>query len=302
MSIEEVTENIAKTVGNKKGLLIAGCGVFGVLFLLSLKNSGGGETVNVTSYSSYPDVDRNADVIISSIQNSIDFQTEQLNDSLDMQTGILGDNLNTHTSTLLVSDNMTQGLLSEGFQSQKEYMAGQFQQQHDLISDGFERQHDLVSDGFERQQHLLENMHTETMQGLDLINTNMGHYANDITYTIQHESDSLRGTLMTGFDGVMQSMDEQYSSLNDSINSVSSQVNKVYEDVRIYEKVETPSVSVGNNSSTSRPLTNPEINALTDFLKGDTEKNYSTNPVSKVDITPTTSTNLVGIGKKVGVK
>lgn len=287
MSIEEVTENLSKTVGSKKGLLIAGCGVFGVLFLLSLKNSGGGETVNVTSYSSYPDVDRNADVIISSLQSSIDFQTEQLNDSLDMQTGVLSDNLNTHTSTLLVSDNMTQGLLSEGFQSQKEYMVGQFQQQHDLISDGFAN-----------QQHLLENMHTETMQGIDLINTNMGHYANDITYTIQHESDSLRGTLMTGFDGVMQSMDEQYSSLNDSINSVSSQVNKVYEDVRIYEKVETPSVSVGNNSS--RPLTTPEVNTLTDFLKGDSEKNYSTNPVSKGNITPTTSTNLVGIGKKVG--
>lgn len=281
MSIDEVTDTLSKNVGGKKGLMIVGCGLVGVLFLLSLKNSSSGETVNVTSYSSYPDVGKNADVVISSLQNSIDYQTEQLNEKLDTNTGMMLEAGNE------IYQNLHYDIVDFG----------------DVMNSQFQTTHDLVSDGFANQQFLIGNMHSDMMDGIDLINSNMNNYSQDIINSVQHESDSLRGTLITGFDGVMGSMDEQYSSLNDSINTVSSQVNKVYEDVRIYEVVETPSVSVGSTNNTSRPLSNPEINALSDFLKGDSggsEKNYSTNPVSKVGITPTTTTNLVGIGKKVG--
>ena len=288
MSIDEVTETIKDTVGSKKGLfVIGGLGVGLVLLSLASKSNDGG-TVNVTSYSSYPDVDRNADVIISSLQNSIDFQTEQLNTSLDIQTGVLSDQLSDSTGTLLLSDTMTQGVISNGFREQKDYMSNQFQVQHDLISDGFET-----------QQFLLHNMHEDTMNGIDLLNSNMSNYSQDILNTVRHEADANRVTLMNGIDSVMSSMDTHYGSLNDSINTVSSQIETMYKDVQIYEQKETPSVSVGNTSN-SRPLSNPEINALTDFLKGDSEKNYSTNPVTKGNITPSTSTNLVGIGKKVG--
>ena len=300
MSIDEVTDTIKDTVGSKKGLFVIGGLGVGLVLLSLASKSGDSGTVNVTSYSSYPDVDRNADVIISSLQNSIDFQTEQLNTSLDLQTGVLSGQLSDSTGTLLLSDTMTQGVISNGFQEQKDYMSNQFQVQKEYLSNQFQVQHDLISDGFETQQFLLHNMHEDTMNGIDLLNSNMSNYSQDILNTVRHEAAANRVTLMNGIDGVMSSMDAHYGSLNDSINTVSSQIEHVYQDVKIYEQKETPSVSVGNNTTNSRPLSNPEINALTDFLKGDSDTNYSTNPVSKGNITPSTSTNLVGIGKKVG--
>lgn len=80
MEIKEVTDNVKKSFKGK-GLYIV-CGGFLLLFLISYISKSGTDTEteeNVklqSAYSSYPDVSTNADVVISSIQNAIDYQTE----------------------------------------------------------------------------------------------------------------------------------------------------------------------------------------------------------------------------------
>lgn len=253
MRIEEVTENIVDAVGGKKGVLILGGGLVALVALLALKNNGGGsEVVNVTSYASYPDVDRNADVIISTLQNSIDYQTEQMNDSLDVQTGVLVDAGNQFYQNLHydISD------------------------MSNYVGSRFDETHDLVSDGFATQQGLIQNMHVDMMQGLDDINTNMAGYADQVTKdlvgVIEYEHDKTRGTLGDKINEHMQLSDNMYSSLNTGLNSVSDAVRNIETDVRIYEKQEPASVNVSGapkqeptNTGTKKPA-------------------YSSNPVSKV--------------------
>ena len=85
MTIEEVGKKV-KNMGNGKGLWIIGGG-FVVLFLISLASQSSSkdaeleENVKLTgAYASYPDVATNADVVISTLQDSLDFQTEELSE------------------------------------------------------------------------------------------------------------------------------------------------------------------------------------------------------------------------------
>ena len=88
MEISEVFDNIGDSFKKGNGTMIVGIS-FVVLFIImyitqsKAKNT---ETVSVSGVlTSYPDVSTNADVIISSMQNSIDFATEQIQDSIEEQ-------------------------------------------------------------------------------------------------------------------------------------------------------------------------------------------------------------------------
>ena len=71
-TIEEVMEDVKDVVG-KKGLLVLGVGVV-LIFIYNLsKGSKESETVNVTALTSYPDAVTNANVIIDTLQQSIDY-------------------------------------------------------------------------------------------------------------------------------------------------------------------------------------------------------------------------------------
>lgn len=92
--IKEVFEDIKDKVGDKGFLILIGVAViFGlIMFLKSSDNSSSEKVTTVTSVSSYPDSVTNANVIIDSIQNSIDYsegiiteKIEALDDKIDTQ-------------------------------------------------------------------------------------------------------------------------------------------------------------------------------------------------------------------------
>lgn len=85
MEIREVTGKIEKMF-DKNGMIIAGA-VFGGLFLIAYfvqSKKEQSETVKITgAYSSYPDTVTNANVIIDTMQQSTDYQTDELKQYAD---------------------------------------------------------------------------------------------------------------------------------------------------------------------------------------------------------------------------
>lgn len=146
MSIEEVTDDIKQIVGGK-GLWIVG-GVFALLFIVSLtvQNKGSNEDTesNVSlqgAYSSYPDMVTNADVVISTLQDSIDFQTEHFDKAIEKSY---------------------------------EEMDNRILQQSNFLTDSFNAQNKLMEESYANQQQLLNNMSDTLMNDMDNLfnNTN----------------------------------------------------------------------------------------------------------------------------------
>ena len=121
MEIKEVGEKISSSFKNGKGLWIVG-GVFVGLFVISLisqsGNDDGGTTENISlqgAYASYPDAVTNANVIIDSLQQSIDFQTEEMNENFKATNDYINEGLNAmaelekinHGETMETLDNLS---------------------------------------------------------------------------------------------------------------------------------------------------------------------------------------------------
>ena len=82
-----------KDIFGKKGLLIVGVGAAAlfVISILSEKNSSRGEMTQAVGYTSYPDAVTNANVIIDSVNEYSDFNTQQILDNLNGWGGMFGD-------------------------------------------------------------------------------------------------------------------------------------------------------------------------------------------------------------------
>lgn len=130
--IVEVFEDIKKGIGNKGFYLLLGAAALFGIYNLS-KGSGGSDdmasTRLVTSVSSYPDAVTNANVIIDSIQNSIDYSEAQITDKI-------------------------QGTQEE----MKDYLEKNFEATNDYINKGFESQKDLMEKNFDEIQGGISNI------------------------------------------------------------------------------------------------------------------------------------------------
>ena len=140
--IEEVFDDLKDTLGKKGWLIFIGVAV--VFFLYNLVK-GSGETeddlVPVTMVGSYPDAVTNADVIIDSIQNSIDYSE-----------GIILDHI-TDTS----------------------------QATNDYISEGLDSQNKLLEENFDNLQGGLTDHDTNISSGITNITENQTQIQESIT-------------------------------------------------------------------------------------------------------------------------
>lgn len=110
--IQEVFDDIKGAIGDKGFyILIVVAIVFGLYNLV--KGSGSsenmGEVVPVTSVSSYPDAVTNANVIIDTIQNSIDYSE-----------GVIVEEIQGLEETVNNNSEITNNYINEGFEAQKE--------------------------------------------------------------------------------------------------------------------------------------------------------------------------------------
>lgn len=103
-----------KDIFGKKGLIIVGVGAAAlfVISLLSEKNSSG-EMTQAVGYTSYPDAVTNANVIIDSVNEYSDFNTQQVLDRLGGMGDMFGDSFNK------LEENMTNEFneIDAGFES-----------------------------------------------------------------------------------------------------------------------------------------------------------------------------------------
>lgn len=129
--IVEVFDDIKKGIGDKGFYIFIGAAVLFGLYNLLKGSEGGGEdmaaTRVVTGVSSYPDVVTNANVVIDTIQNSIDYSEGQIIDAI-------------------------QGSDDE----MKEYLEQNFEQTNNYINDGFESQKNLLEENFDELRGSLD--------------------------------------------------------------------------------------------------------------------------------------------------
>ena len=150
--IMEVMEDIKKGIGDKGFYILIACaGAFGLYNLLKGSGSESSDSSDlastriVTSVSSYPDAVTNANVIIDSIQNSIDYSEGVITDKID-------------------------GLDT----SMKDYLEENFEATNDYINKGLESQKDLLEKNFDELKGSIadtqENIQSGFVNANDLLN------------------------------------------------------------------------------------------------------------------------------------
>ena len=102
--VESTFEDIKGALGDKGFLIFIGVAVAFGLYNLTKGSGSENNLVPVTSVSSYPDAVTNADVIIDSVQNSIDYSENNIMDAITN----LGEATNDYINSGLDSANKTQ--------------------------------------------------------------------------------------------------------------------------------------------------------------------------------------------------
>lgn len=82
MEIREVFEDMKKGMGDKGFLIFIGAFIFLFVIMLLKDNKSGSELTTVTSVSSYPDAVTNANVIIDTLQESIEYSEKEIIDAM----------------------------------------------------------------------------------------------------------------------------------------------------------------------------------------------------------------------------
>jgi hypothetical protein len=118
-SIKEVIEDVKDSVGDN-GFMWIIVGI-GALFVISLlKDSGTGTTYTApTSYASYPDAVTNANVIIDTLQNNIEYSEQNIKEYID--DGLTETNANINSQFEYINDYMNEGFAKQEELSNKIY-------------------------------------------------------------------------------------------------------------------------------------------------------------------------------------
>lgn len=155
MEIKEVFEDVKDAVGNK-GLILIGGGL-ALLFILSYNRqtqNAGQQMSVVTGVTSYPDVVTNANVVIESIQNSIDYSEREIIETI----------------------------------------GGQMDANNEFLNTNFEEMMNYIQDGFDAQLEMNEMNHDSIMGSLDdvqsAINSSINH-TNEIKQAVENAVNNL---------------------------------------------------------------------------------------------------------------
>lgn len=118
MNIEEVFDDVKKAVGGKNFIyLIFGfIALFIIMLIMQSKQESSDNTMTVaTGITSYPDAVTNANVIIDTLQNSIDYSEDNIIDAIDDVNSAIDNNFEA-----------TNDYINKGFESQKEILETNF--------------------------------------------------------------------------------------------------------------------------------------------------------------------------------
>lgn len=255
-----------KSGGKKKDKwLLIGGGVFVLLFIfMYLRQSKSEGTVSIQgAYASYPDSVTNANVIIDSLQQSIDYQTEQIAD-------MLGD-------------------MNSGIYDQFEGVHDRFDNTNELINDRFDATNDFINDGLESIKDRQDMDFDSIMGSIDDLNSGLASVSSSVSSSVSaananhlQELDYIKGlitertptsqpSLSLGYGNLNTDYNEAINSqLKDAINSIqpsgvkiglSTVVDKSMSATTVQDKIENvpknvvilePVTTTNKNGSTSK--------------------------------------------------
>lgn len=236
-SIKEVVEDIKDSVGDN-GFMWIIVGV-GALFVISLlKDSGSGTTYTApTSYASYPDAVTNANVIIDTLQNNIEYSEQNIKEYID--DGLTETNAN--------------------------------------INSQFEYLNDYMNEGFAKQEELSNKIYDSTMNGFGEIkeqlvdvNANVSSVGSVVSSSFSSMSSTI-GALQSQLDSVQSSVNDVTTTVN-KIDSTTTKTNTTANAIQKATSTSTTkastSTSVGTTKTTTSTLkTNYTGNSIVDGLK-----------------------------------
>ena len=189
---EDSLQDVKKSVG-KEGFLLLILGVVAIFVIVLMSQSKNEESnvVVASGITSYPDVVTNADVIISTLQNSIEYSQDEI---MEETRGLFAD------SSELISGNFdaTNNYINEGFEKQKELA----DKNHNETMDAMENMYTFI--GSETQK-INENI-AQSTQGIhehmelenDETNRHIDALADEMKNQFHHQVDTLKGTIVRG--------------------------------------------------------------------------------------------------------
>lgn len=121
-TFEDTLDDVKKVVG-KNGLLYIGLGVvvvFVLVYLSQSKTDSENTVVVASGIASYPDVVTNADVVISSLQNSIDYAQNEIEESIKSNQLENAELFGATNQLITDKANATNNYIQEGFAKQEE--------------------------------------------------------------------------------------------------------------------------------------------------------------------------------------
>lgn len=196
MQITEVFDSAKSAVG-KKGIFALLIGAL-LLFLYNLtKQSGGTQVIGVSG--GYADADRNADVIISTLQKDLEYSQNEITDYIDGAT--------------------------EGLKDTLTQLGGSFDNLSDRIDSNFKETNSLITDGLESQDKMLSMNFNNILSGIDGINDSIADQTSQIissNNTVKDSFSSLQ-TTVNGFGSSMDSIKGQISAVQNQISSIQAQ-------------------------------------------------------------------------------
>lgn len=199
MEFEQVFDDLEKKVGSKGIILIVGALVLVFIYNYSKQTTADGET-SVVAISSYPDAVTNANVIIDTLQDSIDYSEKNIIDAVGETGTMISDNMSDGFS--VTNDNLessfeyTNSLLQSGFENTNDNISNL----HSSMLDNFEATNDYINSGFEAQKDLL-NMEFDTIiGGIKDIQSGLNNAVNN-TEQIKDSISSLQGSISSSNTG-----------------------------------------------------------------------------------------------------
>ena len=195
--IKEVFSDIREKIGDKGFFIFIGVAViFGLYNLVKGSSNSEDNLTPVTTISSYPDAVTNANVIIDTLQDSLEY-----------------------------SENRIVGNINNTYKDLSEQIGGNFEATNDFINKGFDSQGKLLEENFDELHGHLEGIDNNISTGFDkvqssqnAINSAIGHIKNDLANTNSAVS-NLSGTV-SSLSGTVSGLSGSVSGLKDTVNSL----------------------------------------------------------------------------------
>lgn len=154
MEFDEIISDVKQALGDK-GFIVLVIGIITIFLIVLSKQSSEGqdESTMVVGLTSYPDAVTNANVIIDTLQDNIQYTEDNILDAIDNQGDAIG----------------------SGFESVNEN-----------ISVNFEATNDFINKGFESQADLIDKVGSDIIGDISSVNNTLGTMKSDVT-TIKND-------------------------------------------------------------------------------------------------------------------